>query len=521
MHALFFRMASQMDNLGLIDADQCEDPKGVLEAIFEYLDIDFWKTLAEHTNLYSVQMRNHRSVKTTYQEMIRLAGIHVLMGSLKLPQVRMYWSQDLSMPAVNEHMSRDRFFELRNYLHFADNSIDRSSCTDNDRLWKIRPLIEPILTKCRSLPKPHHISLDEQMIPFAGRCGFRQYVPSKPNPLGLKNFVMAAWDGLVLDFHIYTGKGTVCEEDMKELGLGAGIVKLLSKTVPRDGKHVIYTDRFFTSIKSAEYLLSIGIHQTGTVMKNRVGPVIDKLKNDKLLKRGEWDERVRDDDKVCLLKWKDNKSVILLSTCVGSEPRQSCMRWSKDAKKKIEVDMPAVVSNYNKFMGGTDLCDRYIAYYRSCIRTRKWPVRVFNHFVDLVIVNCWVMYRRIAAKNGNAKKDVMSLLQFRLHAGKAMAKYEVAPIALAARRPGRPHLESDSDESDVEAPARKYRRVVSHPISEIRYDRTGHFPQFTDDKNASKCRNPGCKSRSRIICVKCKIFLCILKNNCFIKYHEK
>lgn len=37
----------------------------------------------------------------------------------------------------------------------------------------------------------------------------------------MENFVLAAPDGLLLDFLISTGKGTVDETNFKEIGLGA------------------------------------------------------------------------------------------------------------------------------------------------------------------------------------------------------------------------------------------------------------------------------------------------------------
>jgi hypothetical protein len=66
---------------------------------------------------------------------------------------------------------------------------------------------------------------------------------------------------------MYVGKGTVPENDQKELGLGGAVIKLLCATVAGDGCHVIYNDRFFTSVKCAEYLLENNIYQTTTVMK--------------------------------------------------------------------------------------------------------------------------------------------------------------------------------------------------------------------------------------------------------------
>ncbi|KAH9377484.1 hypothetical protein HPB48_006255 [Haemaphysalis longicornis] len=128
-------------------------------------------------------------------------------------------------------MTRDRFTQT-------------ASQTEN-RLFRVEPIIDAFRKACLELPRPEVLSVDEQMIPFSGRCPARQYVPSKPNPVGLKNFVLSSSDGLVLDFLIYTGKGTVPDADMKELGLGGAVVKRLLETVPTDEPVHVFTDRFF------------------------------------------------------------------------------------------------------------------------------------------------------------------------------------------------------------------------------------------------------------------------------------
>lgn len=495
---------------------------------FEYLGLDFWQLVAEQSNIYSAQKRELKSIDTNAIEMIHFAGVQLMMGTLKYPQGRLYWNRDLCVPVIRDTISRDRFFELRNYLHF----VDIHHPNTNDKLWKIRPLIDPILNKCQSLPRSKHMSIDEQMIPFSGRCEYRQYVPAKPNPLGLKNFVLAARDGLVLDFEIYVGKDTLPQDVMKNLGLGAGIVEKLCRTI--DGSCVLYTDRFFTSLKLAEHLLEKNkdIFLTGTVMTNRIGTVAQKLKTDKALKRGQWDEKVRSDENVCVVKWMDTKAVTMLSTCSGSAPADTCRRWCKKQNRKIDIDRPAAVRNYNTCMGGIDLCDRLIAYYRSAMRTKKWTVRTFCHFLDLVVVNCWVMYTRCCTEEDVQRKDKLGLLQYRLNLAKAMMKYDggrVDPNFLLPGSRSRPssspsvrsNLNPAGDElwCANEPPAKKHRPVVPQPQPEIRLDNVGHLPRFVENKFASKCRHPTCSSRCRTMCVKCNVYLCILKNNCFESYH--
>lgn len=200
----------------------------VLSSFFEYFNLALFEKIAEQTNLYSAQKRDLWSVNTNSKFVF--TGIKIMMGTLRFPQTRMYWCYDLSIPIINQAMPRDGYFELRNHFHFADNTADRTGCTD--KLWKISPFLSEVLKKCHTLPRPAHNSIDEQMMPFTGRCRHRQFVLNKPNPVGLKNFVLAARDGLVIDFHIYVGKGTVSDGDMKQFGLGASVVKLLCRTLP-------------------------------------------------------------------------------------------------------------------------------------------------------------------------------------------------------------------------------------------------------------------------------------------------
>ncbi|XP_047115691.1 piggyBac transposable element-derived protein 3-like [Schistocerca piceifrons] len=315
------------------------------------------------------------------------------------------------------------------------------------------------------------------MTPSSGRCGFTQYVLSNPNPLGLKNFILASNDGLLLDFCIFVGKGNVPEDDLKTLGLGGAVVKLLSLTLPQDGSHVIYIDRFFTSVTSAEMLLEKSIFLTGTVMRTRIAPAASKLSDDKCLKRGEWCEIVRENGKLCVVKSKDNKCVTLLSSCTGSNPVGTCKRCSKKDGQKIDVPCPAVVQAYHQMIGGTDLCDRLLAYYRSSIRTKKWLVRVFNHFVDVVVVNCWSMYGRACVIADLNKRDQIPLIAFRLHLAMSLMKSQ--ELCNISKQPLRTCSEIDEESSTDEeqfTPMPKYRKVVSQPVCEVRYDQVGHYP---------------------------------------------
>lgn len=124
------------------------------------------------------------------------------------------------------------------------------------------------------------------------------------------------------------------------------------------------------------------------------------------------------DTTLCAVKWYDNRSVTLLSDYVGAHPVTHVQRWDRGSKAVIDVPCPAVVRDYNQHMGGVDLLDSLIALYRTKIRSKKWYHRLFFHFLDMIVVTCWMLYKRDCKCNNLSDAEVM-----RLYAG---AGYQAA-----------------------------------------------------------------------------------------------
>jgi len=139
----------------------------------------------------------------------------------------------------------------------------------------------------------------------------------KPNPVGMKNFICATADGIVLDFDVYQGAHALLEqvEEPEDLGLGSLVIDRLSQTLHPHTN--VYCNRFFTSIQGVERMMKKQVYVTGTIMKNRVAAAVQKLPTDKTIKkagRGTSAQVTTGDGKMCVVKWYDNKPV-LMSVC--------------------------------------------------------------------------------------------------------------------------------------------------------------------------------------------------------------
>lgn len=130
----------------------------------------------------------------------------------------------------------------------------------------------------------------------------------------------------------------------------------------------------------------------------------------------------------------------------------------------------------------------------------------FN-FLDLAIANSWQEYRKACVVFRVPKNQVKDELEFSLEVSQA----------LLASMVDLPKRESDCE---VETHPPKRPKKFCLPLDAKRYDRTNHWPVSDDLDNASKCRLEGCKSRTRLRCNKCDVYLCITKyNNCFQQFH--
>ena len=175
----------------------------------------------------------------------------------------------------------------------------------------------------------------------------------------------------------------------------------------------VYFDNWFSTLNLFLYLKQIGINAVGTIRQNRLqGCPLKSSKEFCKEERGSYDYHVDSNSGIVVLKWLDNNIVHLASNYAGVEPVNTIQRWCSKSKTRKLIPCPKIVTAYNKCMGGVDLADMLIALYRIKVKTKRWYIKVFLHFVDIAKVNAWILYRRhcnlhnVPAKSGNASRNL-------------------------------------------------------------------------------------------------------------------
>lgn len=216
-------------------------------------------------------------------------------------------------------------------------------------------------------------------------------------------------DGLMIDFEVYRGASTPFGD--RSLGVGASVILHLSKSIPRGS--CLYFDRYLSSIPLLEKLNTLELHGTVPLMLNRIPERknID-FKPDCRMQRGESQQFVCDD--VVVVKWMDNKSVLVASNCTSADETTLVKRWNKNISAYTDVTAPKTIAYYNKHMGGVDILDQSMEYYRTFMKTRKWTLKVILHFFDLAVCNAWRLYKLECAAAKIPSNKVMDLLEFRM-----------------------------------------------------------------------------------------------------------
>lgn len=464
----------------------------------------------------------------TSVEMICYFGAVMFMGMVKVPSRRQYFSHKsnkFSTPFVKKLISRDRFDEITKNLHVIITSnlsqTEIAAKVRADAFWQVGPFTD-ILNRnfCHYWRSNQNNSVDEASIPFKGRHRARVYNPNKPEKWHFKAYCLNDADTCyLLCFTLYRGKDEVRPPEHSATAWAVlKLVKDLDTLLDQQTNaqesfsfcnNVIYTDNWYTSMELAHALLVQGTYLCGTIKSNRKNipkhGIFPKTGRNVKVRGSMQRYHIKvGDDSIQFIAWMDNKPVHLLTT-LPTVYRSTVRRNVKENLRWVQKDIaiPTTVQAYNKNMGGTDLNDQYNSYYRSNLKTKKWPPRIYSHFLMVSVTNARVLYMN----DNDIPRNNYPLIKFMDSLLNSILALTDAPV-------------SESEDEGTSLP-KKRRSEASHLGYSNRLKGHSHTPVAVGDERRI-C--PVCKIRSRLRCKECNVHLHIdgdNENNCWWKYHNE
>ncbi|XP_017796105.1 PREDICTED: uncharacterized protein LOC108577462 [Habropoda laboriosa] len=314
-------------------------------------------------------------------EIDAILGLLLMMGRFRESYERKtdLWRQNeaLCRPFYAATMSRDRFSDILKHIRF-DDYITREDRKAIDKLAPLRAISNIFIKNCRDSYSASSIgTVDEQLVTFRGRCSFKVHMPNKPDRYGIKIFTLCdAKTFYCCNMDIYLGK----IESIPEKQQAQRIVKQLTDFWRRSNRSIT-TNNSFTDIRLAEELLANDIFLTGTVRKRN--PDLPKILT-QTQHRQQYSADFLFTDNLTLVSYvpKPEKCVILLS----SLHHEHFISNPENSYK------PDIVNYYNTTKNSVEVFDKIVKEC-SCRRcTRRWPLSLFMHYVDVAAYNAFVIW---------------------------------------------------------------------------------------------------------------------------------
>ena len=321
-------------------------------------------------------------------ELRKYLGLRIQMGFKSLPSYHMYWSADeiLESPFYGKVMTRDRFDAIRSHFHFSDNDDPMAK---NDKLWKIRPVLECLCDRFRTVYKPNQqVCVDESLFRYRGRHQSIQYIPSKRSRYGLKAYKLCETAGVCTGYtsamKIYMG------DDGKNASFGV-VFHLMKEAQLFDKGYIVYTDNWYSSPTLFHHLQSRKTSAIGTVRTNR--KFMPRLE---VKKKGEI-SYMASLTGMLALAWMDKKQVTMLSTLHSDGKTGTVETRTRGGQTKTKTK-PLVVLDYNKGKAGVDVSDQMAVSYPIRRRCVKWYQTLFCHLIDTTVVNAYLVHQALGGQ---------------------------------------------------------------------------------------------------------------------------
>lgn len=173
------------------------------------------QTMSKHTNLKASLERAEafghirKWTDTTSAEIGAFIGILLYMGISSMPRITDYWNLDPKRAIhalIINCMSCTRWEQIKRYLKISNPVDDEKLDTRGPHWWKkLEPLVTDFRNASKSLWAPgSHLSVDEQLSGFRGRCVHTMQLACKAVGVGFKLYSICQ-DNYLIDF-LFTSK---------------------------------------------------------------------------------------------------------------------------------------------------------------------------------------------------------------------------------------------------------------------------------------------------------------------------
>ena len=389
-----------------------------LESFFTFMKIDYLETAVLFTNRVLLRDRTVMAtgtvsrltwsrnkanfVNTNLEELKAFIGLLMLSSSFDM-SLHGCWTNPLAPPHFAATMSFRRFLVLLTKIRFDDHETRRERRAE-DKFAALRDVFDDFAKNLSLYSNPSgNVTIDEMTVPYRGfKCGFVVYNKDKPNPYGIKLWMLAdAEQRFVYNLQPYVGK----VNNKSEKGIGERVVRDLIEPISQTCRNVC-ADNYFSTRSLAESLkIDHKLTYIGTVRSNHVGipPHISSNSN-----RPEGDTKYAYHGRTQLLSVivKKKKNVIIINSGRITEETQNCLTKGGEPKTK-----PALICVYNKLKGGVDSIDQLCSYIDIAPRTKRWSVAVFCRLLEIALVNGYTLLKMDSSYPASTSKTRFKFTQ--------------------------------------------------------------------------------------------------------------
>ena len=161
--------------------------------------------------------------------------------------------------------------------------------------------------------------------------------------------------------------------------------------------------------------------------------------------------------------------------------------------------------------------DMLISLYQCKFKVRRWHMKIFFHYIDLTVVNAWLLYQ-LEFRRTHPGGKYMDLYKFKRNISEVWIKNN-------SSTPPTTNTRGDSRRtSTITVPELHHgaaRPPSSVPLS-VRFDPKWHLPfcfsGYDDRHRCAQCK----KWMTNVFCMKCEVFLCCkFQKSCYLIWHTE